>query len=189
VFATYAIVLGLGLGLLFGGRLSGLATLTFRGASLAMTGLLAQLVLFSEPVAARVGSAGPPIYVASSALVLGALLRNLHIGGLRIVAVGAISNFAAIVANGGSMPASTDALKALGKSVGAEYSNSVAALDPALPGLTDAYALPTWMPFANVFSIGDVLIGVGIAVTLSLAMRREVVRRGTAPVVTPPRYQ
>ena len=83
-----------------------------------LIGLIAQVALFAEPVAARVGSVGPPIYVASSALVLVALLRNLEIAGLKVVAVGAIANLVAIVANGGSMPASADALAALGKSVG-----------------------------------------------------------------------
>ena len=87
------------------------------------------------------------------------------------MAVGAISNLAAIIANGGSMPASADALAALGKSVGDGYSNSVEVADPALAGLTDIYALPAWLPFANVFSIGDLLIGIGIALAVCLAMR------------------
>ena len=42
---------------------------------------------------------------------------------------------------------------------------------PALLPLTDLFALPAWLPFANVFSVGDVLIGVGVAATIALAMR------------------
>jgi hypothetical protein len=57
--------------------------------------------------------------------------------------------------------------------VGEAYSNSVAAADPALAGLTDVYALPRWLPFANVFSIGDALIGAGIALAIVAAMRAE----------------
>ena len=57
---------------------------------------------------------------------------------------------------------------------GAGFSNSVVVADPALRPLTDIFALPAWLPFANVFSIGDVLIGVGIAVVIALAMRRDV---------------
>ena len=34
---------------------------------------------------------------------------------------------------------------------------------PGIGGLTDVYAMPAWLPFANVFSIGDAIIGVGIA--------------------------
>jgi multisubunit Na+/H+ antiporter MnhE subunit len=43
---------------------------------------------------------------------------------------------------------------------------------PALAPLTDIFALPTWLPGANVFSIGDVLIGLGIALVIVLAMHR-----------------
>lgn len=173
MFPLYAVAIGIALGLVLGGRVSNLGRLDLRWAPLAMIGLLVQVALFAEPVAARIGSFGPPTYVASSALVLVALLRNLQITGLKLVAVGAISNLAAIIANGGSMPASPDALAALGKSVGEVYSNSVEAADPALAGLTDIYSLPAWLPFANVFSIGDLVIGIGIAAAVSLAMRDE----------------
>ena len=50
-------------------------------------------------------------------------------------------------------------------------SNSIVVADPALGPLTDLFALPAAMPLANVFSVGDVLIGAGIAVTIALAMR------------------
>jgi Family of unknown function (DUF5317) len=173
VFPLYAVLIGLVVGIATGGNVANLGRLQFRWAGLALAGLLVQLILFAEPVAARVGGAGPPIYVASSGMVLVALLGNLQITGLRLMAVGAISNLVAIVANGGSMPASPDALAALGKSVGEAYSNSVAAADPVLAGLTDVYALPGWLPFANVFSIGDALIGVGIAVAIVAGMRAE----------------
>ena len=44
----------------------------------------------------RIGSLGVPIYVGSTALVLIALLRNVALPGLWVVAVGALSNMAAI---------------------------------------------------------------------------------------------
>ena len=40
--------------------------------------------------------------------------------------------------------------------------------------LTDIFALPTWVPFANVFSVGDVLIAAGVVVVIVAAMRRPV---------------
>lgn len=181
MFPLYAVLLGVVAGWVLGGRLANLARIELRWAPVALVGLLGQVVLFAEPVAAVVGALGPPIYVASSALVLVVLLRNLAVPGLRIVAVGAVSNLVAIVANGGSMPASADALAALGKSVGEGYSNSVEAAYPVLPGLTDVYALPGWLPFANVFSIGDVLIGVGIGVAVCLAMRDAAGADGKRP--------
>jgi hypothetical protein len=33
--------------------------------------------------------------------------------------------------------------------------------DPALAWLVDRWAAPDWVPFANVFSVGDVLIALG----------------------------
>ena len=90
-----------------------------------------------------------------------------------LVALGAASNLLAIVANGGIMPASPEAVSALEPVGGEGFSNSVVVADPVLRPLTDIFALPPWLPFANVFSIGDVLIGVGIAVVIALAMRRD----------------
>ena len=52
------------------------------------------------------------------------------------------------------------------------YSNSIVVADPALWPLTDIFAIPAGLPGANVFSIGDVLIGIGIIVTIASAMRR-----------------
>jgi multisubunit Na+/H+ antiporter MnhE subunit len=42
---------------------------------------------------------------------------------------------------------------------------------PALEPLTDVIVLPAWLPFTNIISIGDLLIGVGIAVVIAVAVR------------------
>jgi hypothetical protein len=153
-----------------------------------VAGLLLQVVLFSEPVSAVVGAMGPLLYVGSTLLVVAAVLRNIRIPGMALVALGAASNLAAIAANGGYMPASADALASLHRTVGAGYSNSTAAADPALPWLTDIFAMPSWMPWANVFSVGDVLLSLGVAATIILAMHRTAtvpVHPGTDPSVPP----
>jgi lipoprotein signal peptidase len=167
----YGLLAGLALGWLGGGSLSRLERVSIRWAPLAMIGLLAQLVLFLQPVAERVGELGMPIYVLSTAAVLVVVIRNARIPGLALVAAGAASNLAAILANGGYMPASAAALAALGKSIGADYSNSTLAAAPALAPLTDVFALPRWLPFANVFSVGDVLICIGVALAVIALMR------------------
>ena len=171
MFILYALVIGLIIGVVAGGRLAGLAALQFRWAGVMVAGLLAQIVLFSDQVTAWIGAAGPPIYVLSTLVVLAAVIANRGIGGMPIVALGAASNFVAIVANGGFMPAAPSALRALAKVPATVYSNSAVVADPALAPLTDAFALPSWVPFANVFSIGDVLIGVGVAIVIVAAMR------------------
>jgi len=45
--------------------------------------------------------------------------------------------------------------------------------DPAFAPLTDIFALPDWLPFANVFSIGDVLIAIGVAIVVAWGMGRR----------------
>ena len=171
MFILYAIPIGLVAGFAIGGRLDHLAEIRFAWGPVAILGLVAQLVLFSTPVADAVGDAGPILYVASTAAVLIAVLRNVRIPGMVLVALGAASNLLAIAANGGVMPASPDAVAALGLEAADGFSNSVVMSDPALRPLTDLFALPAWLPGANVFSIGDVLIGIGVAVVIALGMR------------------
>jgi uncharacterized protein DUF5317 len=104
--------------------------------------------------------------------VLVAVWRNLRVPGLALVAIGAISNLAAIVANDGVMPTTQAALSAAGLDPLDGFSNSAVLADPALAPLTDIFALPRWLPLANVFSIGDVLIALGIVVVIAIGMRR-----------------
>ena len=101
MFILYAVLIGLVLGFVLGGRLSGLATVDFHWPWLAIGGFLVQLVLFTEPVSSIVGDLGPPLYVASTGAVLVAVIRNVRIPGMALVAVGAGANLAAIVASVG----------------------------------------------------------------------------------------
>jgi len=176
MFILYAILAGLLIGFLLGGRLESIAETRFRWGWLAILALAIQLVLFS-PLAGGLGDAARWIYVASTALVVIVVLANLRLPGLPIVLLGALSNLAAIVANGGSMPASPAALAALGGTVNNGPTNSIVVEHPALEPLTDIFAMPAWIPFANIFSIGDVLIAIGVAVAIAAAMRPRVARR------------
>jgi hypothetical protein len=171
MFMLYALLIGACAGWLIGGRLDGLASVRIRWAPAAVIGLAAQLALFSGPVVDRIGSLGPALYVASSLLVLVVVLRNLRIAGMALVATGASLNLLAIALNGGYMPVSAGAVAALGKTVHAGYSNSALLAEPRLAPLTDIFAMPAVVPFANIFSVGDVLIGAGVAATVALAMR------------------
>jgi hypothetical protein len=180
MFILYAVVLGILAGLVVGGRPSGLAAIDIRWSPLIVGGLVAQVVLFSPWATERVGDLGPWLYVASTAVVVAAMVRNWRIPGIPITVAGALCNMAAVVANGGYMPASPAALAAAGRTVSGVYTNSSLVPDPALWFLTDIFALPTWLPASNVFSIGDVLVGVGVAAAIVIAMRR---RPATSPAV------
>jgi len=170
VFILYGVVVGLVAGFLLGGRLTGLETVRFRLGWLAIVALAIQVVLFSS-LADNVGSeVRRAIYVASTGLVGIVVLANLRLTGVPLIALGAALNLAAIVANGGSMPADPAALAALGMTAEGN-TNSVVVAAPALAPLTDLFAMPAWMPLSNVFSAGDVLIGAGVAVAIAAAMR------------------
>jgi hypothetical protein len=169
----YALVIGLLLGLILGGSPAGLGRIAFRWTPLAVVGLLVQIALFSPAVTQVVGMLGPPAYVGSTALVVLVVFRNVRAApGLALVAVGAIANLVTILANGGFMPASPEALAASGHGVAAGYSNSVLSAAPALELLVDRYSIPAGVPFANVFSVGDGLIALGIVVVMVVAMRQ-----------------
>ncbi|MEK6719739.1 MAG: DUF5317 family protein [Chloroflexota bacterium] len=172
IFAA-AIPVGIVAGLLFGGRLEGLSALRFRWAPLAVGGLLAQVVLFSELAAGLNAGMVALLYVATTAAVFVALLRNVRLTGLPIVAFGALSNLAAIIGNGGIMPADAAALAAAGLEPGTGPTNSAVLADPVLQPLTDVFAIPATVPLANVFSIGDVLIATGLILAIVAAMRAD----------------
>jgi hypothetical protein len=87
---------------------------------------------------------------------------NRRLPGMWLIALGAGLNLLVIAANGGVMPADPAAMERAGLPiVSGEFENSTALADPRLPFLGDVFAVPAWLPFANVFSIGDVVLLVG----------------------------
>jgi hypothetical protein len=172
VFILYAIPVGIVVGLLLRGRLSGVAALQLRAGVVMVAGLWAQVLLFSTPIGDTLGAAAPAAYVTSTFAVLVAILVNLHIPGLSFVAAGAASNLLVIVANGGTMPASAAAYAEQGRGAAESYSNTAMLHEPVLGLLGDVIALPAWLPGSNVISLGDILIAIGIAATLAVAMVR-----------------
>ena len=161
----YAVALGLICGLVTRGDIHALGTVRVRFWQVALAGLAFQLLLFTQPLAAMVGALGPSLYVVSTTAVLMALVINLRQPGFALILVGALANFAVVTLNGGQMPASPEAYMALNGVAAVpttDFSNSaLAGPHTVLAFLGDNYVLPRPFPLANVFSIGDVLIGVG----------------------------
>ena len=172
MFILYGLIAGVLAGLILGGRTDGLAAVRFRLAPIAVIALAVQIALFSPLADPLPDDAARAIYLASTAAVAIVVLANLRLTGVPLIVLGSGLNLAAIAANGGAMPASPSALASLGMGVGGN-TNSVVVEHPALEPLTDLYALPAWLPLANVFSVGDVLIGIGVAVVIAAAMRRS----------------
>jgi len=173
------------LGRAAGGRVSALAEIHIHWWALALAGLAFQLLLFGPVLADRVGDAGPLLYVASSALVFLAMLRNLDLPGFPLLAVGAALNMLVIVANGGFMPSAPGAWELLNGTAGlpvTTFTNSTLIhAGTTLPFLGDVLALPRPIPLANVFSVGDVLIGLGAAWCVIRSMVVPTATRWRAP--------
>ena len=170
MFILYAVLAGLVVGLVSGGSPTRLGDLRIKWGVLIALGILSQVLLFSTPIGNQLGDAAALVYIASNVIVLAAVAANLAIPGLVAVLAGGASNMIAIVANGGYMPVSPDALAAMGRLPKEGYSNSVPRTDVVLGPLTDIFTMPAWVPMANVFSVGDILIGVGAAVAIVAAM-------------------
>jgi len=182
MFILYAVVIGLVIGVALGGRPLALGDIRFRWAPLVVVGFLGQVLLFSDAVSTWIGAAGPPLYVVTTLLVGAAVLRNLALPGMPLIVIGAACNMAAILANGGFMPATAEALAAIGKTPSTVYSNSAVLTEPALPLLIDRFALPRWLPLTNIFSLGDAILGLGVVVLVVAVMRRS---RGAGAAATP----
>jgi hypothetical protein len=166
----YGLLIGLLIGVATGGNLSQLGMLHIRWWWVGLAAIAFQLVLFSTPIGSAIGPFAPVAYVVSTAAVLVAVLANLTTMGFRILAAGAVANLAAVLANGGYMPSTDAALEMAGRAQESGYSNSAVLSHPNLSVFTDIFAIPSWMPLANVFSIGDVLIAAGVAVVVIHAM-------------------
>ena len=159
---VYPLVLGLLLAPLLGGDLRRLADLRLRGVSLLYLALALQLVAFPiHALPVRVGDSGAVgLWLASYACLAVATGLNLDRPGLPLVAAGIVANVAAVAANGGHMPVLPDAMHAAGHAYQVHF-NSVATPTPQLAWLVDRWAAPRWVPSANFFSVGDVLIALG----------------------------
>jgi hypothetical protein len=168
----YGLLIGLAVGWLRAGSISRVPDLRFTWSSLAVCGLAIQVLLFLPPVAESIGILGRPVYLSSTVAVFAFVLLNLRVPGMPLLAVGALSNLVAILANGGAMPVDPAAAAALGHVSGAAFNNTFATDHAVLRPLTDIFALPRWLPAANVVSIGDLLISIGMAWTVVAAFGR-----------------
>ena len=147
---------------LLGGRWGRLAELRLRLLWVFYAAIGLQLIAF--PFAAlpwrTSDRAGVVLWLCSYALFMLGAAGNLRVPGMPLVGAGMLLNLSAILANGGHMPALPAALRAAGLHF-TQSRNSLALASPHLDWLVDRWAAPPWVPWANVFSVGDVLIAAG----------------------------
>lgn len=118
------------------------------------------------------GVLAPVLHVLTYASAAAFLWLNRRVPGALIVGAGALSNGITIALNGGVLPTSRAAVEAAGIDHDAAFSNTGVIDNPVLPWLGDVFAWPAPMPLANTFSVGDVLIVVGVAVVAWSGARR-----------------
>lgn len=163
--------------LLTGGRLAGLATVRVRRPWALVVALGMQIVVVNvveHRVAPALGSA---VHLASYAVAFAFLWWNRRMTGIVVIVAGGLANLAAIAGNGGVMPATEAALRAAGRPVVAgAFQNSAASAGSPLWFLGDVFAWPAPLPLANVFSVGDVLLLLGVAITTHGACDTAVAR-------------
>jgi hypothetical protein len=108
------------------------------------------------------GVLAPVLHVLTYVIVLGFLWANRTLTHILLVAAGAASNGITIALNGGVLPASAGAVSAAAIDTDMAFANSAVVAHPILPWLGDVFAWPAPLPLANTFSVGDVLIALGV---------------------------
>ena len=140
------------------GRLSALADVRFRAAWLLLAAIAVQVVIVSIVPGQGSAAVHNAVHVATYLLVGAFVVANRHVPWVWLIALGGLSNFVAIAANG--------------------------VADPALAFLGDVFWVPASWPVSNVFSVGDVLIVLGALLALHcVSGSRIAVRRFAVPAV------
>jgi DHA3 family macrolide efflux protein-like MFS transporter len=176
------IILGLALGLLNGGRLDNIATVRLRWPALIF---LAVLVRYGAEALLTRGfepalDLQDFLLVGASGILLIGLWANRRLPGMAIAFVGVASNAVVLAVNAGRMPIWAPSLAAAGFTP----VDASPAIHTILPATLDssfllhlglfADVVPIPLPFvANVASIGDLLIAVGLAFFLFAIVQRQ----------------
>jgi Family of unknown function (DUF5317) len=180
VFLDVALV-GLVVGKLLGGRFVALGDTKIAATWLVFVAIGLQMVAFpwsflpwTTPT-----SLARAIWLVSFALLVLMLVLNRALRGTMIIAGGLACNLVAVVANHGLMPVLPGALRVAGTHYHV-HNNSIQVVQPHLGFLVDRWGAPQWLPLANVFSVGDVLIAAGTIVAIAAAMRAPARTDGAA---------
>ena len=183
----WAVPIGVLVGYLRGGRLAGLNHIQLRAPWLILIAFTLQILIFPLPGldGAILEQGTVPMHLASYAALIAFVGVNWREWGIVVMGLGMLANVVIITANGGYMPTTLEDLRAAGLDGAAEalgqcadqgdapctYANNMlAGDDTVLWWLGDIFATPDWIPLANVFSVGDALLGVGLVAYLQAKM-------------------
>ncbi len=181
MFLIGAVLIGILVGYLCRGRIAHLAALQLRFLWVVPVSLLIQLAifpLFSEhPLFPYATSS---LHLLSYALIFVFLVLNYRTFPLLIIGMGSLLNLLVIAVNGGYMPSSPTALAHAGsEGVAARllqdgvYANVILMSEGTrFNFLGDLLYLPRWVPFATAFSLGDLIVALGLIWLIAWGMRR-----------------
>ena len=180
---AWAVVLGLIIALIRHGRqaFSCIAAINIRYAWLVLLTVVMQIPLLMT-------AAGPTeeiqiqqwLFILSHILLLAFVWLNRHLTGILIVGVGVLLNLVVILANGGWMPIAPVTLVSINPGTtlaqwqeGLHYAYSkdiiLSAQSSRLWIMSDIFVLGPPFPLPTAFSIGDLVIGLGIIILLAIA--------------------
>ncbi len=183
----WAVPIGLLVGYVRGGRLASLGQIQFRAPWLIAVALLLQILIFPLP------GLGDPIleggtaeiHLLSYAVLIAFAVANWREWGIVVMGIGMALNVIVITLNGGFMPTTVAKLRQAGlessaatfaacRTAGQDactHANNVLMDEGTRLGwLGDVLATPSWLPFANVFSVGDALLMIGLLAYLQAKM-------------------
>jgi hypothetical protein len=157
---------------------SQIASIHLRSAWLALVALALQIPLLRAAGGpAEQARTQQVLFLLSHLLLLAFVWRNRRLVGIQIVGLGVVCNLLVILANGGFMPISPDTLVRINPGstpdqwpAGYHYGHSkdriVLRDNTRFWALSDILVLPPPFPWPAAFSLGDLLIAVGIGVLL-----------------------
>jgi hypothetical protein len=157
---------------------SQIASIPLHAPWLALVALALQVPLLRAPFGpTQQVMAANAVFLLSHLLLLIFVWLNRRLVGIQIVGLGVLCNLIVVLANGGFMPITPQALVRINPgstldqwTVGFHYGGSKDVIllqqDTRLWVLSDVLVLPPPFPWPTAFSVGDLLIAVGIVVLL-----------------------
>jgi hypothetical protein len=165
-----AIAFGIVLGVAGGGNLSNLARLKFRWPWLLVTAVVVREAVTFTPLS-RIDVARYIYMLTLALIVLWTIWHLKRLPGIWLVTAGALSNLVVVAANGGRMPVSVEIARTqLGGILfqrGTIGQYTVMGPDTHLGFLGDWLSI--W-PLPQAYSLGDLLIAVGLALVVLIAI-------------------
>jgi hypothetical protein len=146
---------------------------------LVFVAFLPQILAFFWPTTKNLvpNEYAPIILISTQAILLLFAVLNIKKKSFWPISLGFLANFLVISLNGGLMPISPDTIRKLvpnapaewmvtGQRLGTGKDVVLHAKDTILPILSDRFVTPAWLNYPVAFSLGDILIAIGVIALL-----------------------